>query len=134
MDKLFQSFAPIRGKLLRAVLSVFIGARPWLNRRFYGITITRKNRLVAPIRLLRVICAAVAGGGMLVKTFQVPPTSRLLVNIVLVRPMTGVKVSWNFPPLIAGAVGAKAEGSGLVTTRLAMELVTLPALLVITTV
>ena len=74
---------------------------------------------------------AVEGGGTLVSTPQLPPVMTLFVSTEFVKPTTGTKVNWNKLPFLTGAV--IVGGLGLVMTRFAMELVTLPALLVMTT-
>ncbi len=72
------------------------------------------------------------GGGIFVNTPHVPPIRVLFVNTVLVRPGTGVKLNWTFPPVAAGV--PTDGGAGNVTTRLAGALVIEPEVFVMITV
>ena len=77
---------------------------------------------------------AEAGGGTFVKVAQVPPVNALLVWTVLVNPTMGVNVNWNPLALLVVVEVVSVVGRGLVTVKVAIELVMLPALLVMITV
>ena len=83
---------------------------------------------------LMVIAFVVAGGATFVKIPQALLVRSELVCMAFVSPATGLNVNWNVPPAAAVKDDDEIGGDdGLVTDKIAGELVTAPATFVMTT-